>query len=111
MKSCFPAALLAVALGSSSFCMPACAGLVSSGGRVGGFGHHGWHTHPVPVAVATVPRYRRFSTTFAGGGSDVDTADYDEDDSVGNLHFRVQEPFGPWDIGRQPPASRPAYAE
>ncbi|MGH6877495.1 MAG: hypothetical protein ACREHV_08985 [Rhizomicrobium sp.] len=54
---------------------------------------------------------------FAGGGEvavgDDYAGNYDEsyadDESPGleNMHFRVQDSFGPWDIGRPPPPEGP----
>ena len=43
-----------------------------------------------------------------GGYGDYDYASDADDygpyavDDIDNLHFRVQEPFGPWDVGRPP---------
>jgi len=52
----------------------------------------GTRGRPCPVANAV----RCFQNT----GS-VSEAYAEDSDDIDNLHFRVQEPFGPWDIGPQ----------
>ena len=115
MKISFSTAALAVAL-TMGFCVPAPAHMGTVGGgmaagsahaNVGlhghGFGFH--HFLPRPTNQFHRPHFR-----FAGFGSHRVASvaggygDYDEayDDDIGNLHFRVQEPFGPGDIGRPP---------
>ena len=81
----------------------------------GGFGHamSGAHIHgpvflhPRPFFPFHQPhvrfghfRQRNMQSTVGYGGDDYD--DNYDDDAISNLHFRVQEPFGPGDIGRPP---------
>jgi hypothetical protein len=93
------------------------------GGRSGSFGHgfspgqHGFRFGPVPfpfhehnlrVAFPNARFGEARSEGFSGGaygGNDVAAYDYDDDDdfTAEDLHFRVQEPFGPGDIGRHRP--------
>lgn len=100
------------------------------GGRVGDFGHGfghghpGFHIGPLPFPfhernlVVPFPNVRFGEARFEGWGGgayggDVAAAydDEGEDFTPEDLHFRVEEPFGPGDIGRQPPpepyAARP----
>lgn len=96
------------------------AGGAAGAGRAGGFGGHGFghglifhHGFFRPIR----PFHRPFfnfgagfrshqSNGFVGGYGD---SGYDSDDDysgygddIEDLHFRVQEPFGPGDIGRPP---------
>lgn len=79
-----------------------------------GFGfHHGFASHPrffrpfhpshrqQPDFGAGFASHQ--SNVLAGGYGDTSDDSYSNDD-IEDLHFRVQEPFGPGDIGR-PPAS------
>jgi hypothetical protein len=78
---------------------------------------HGFGFHHVLLRLTTRfhPTHFRFGDfrshelgVFTGGAGDFDYAsdegDYGPDagDDIDNLHFRVQEPFGPGDIGRLP---------
>ncbi|HEX4078499.1 MAG TPA: hypothetical protein VHX61_06460 [Rhizomicrobium sp.] len=79
-----------------------------------GFGHRGasgffhefrdFRGHPLPAFHSR--GFGRFGAgRFAGNDEavgDDDTGDYDDsyDPGLDALHFRVQEPFGPGDIGR-----------
>ena len=92
-------------------------GVVHGPGFHHGF-HHGFRVHspffsPLHPFHQRQPNFgagfaSRQSNVLAGGYGDSDDSyddDYDNsyvDDSISNLHFRVQEPFGPGDIGRRP---------
>jgi hypothetical protein len=87
------------------------------GGGSGGFGHggHQFHFGPLPFPfheqrlMAGFPNARFGEARFEGWGGgayggDVEAYDPDEGDfTAEDLHFRVQEPFGPGDVGRRPP--------
>jgi len=66
------------------------------GGHVLGFGVK--HVFPRPTNQFHHRHFHARTTQFAGGYGDNADDDYDIED----LHFRVQEPFGPGDIGRPP---------
>src|SRR5437016_584201 len=124
MKLWLPATALAATL-TISVSLPADAHMGGMGGAspgaaahasVGihghGFGfHHLRLFHPLHFHV-THFRFGGFRShtvpVFTGGAGDFDYAADEEDygpetgDDIDNLHFRVQEPFGPGDIGRPP---------
>jgi hypothetical protein len=53
-----------------------------------------------PCAVASVVRCSQNTGSV--------TAAYpDDEDDIDKMHFRVQEPFGPWDIGPKPEMAGP----
>jgi hypothetical protein len=77
-----------------------------------GFGFRGFLPRPFNRFPSSHFRFGDFRShqlgIFTGGSGDFDYAtdedDYGPDagDDIDNLHFRVQEPFGPGDIGRPP---------
>jgi hypothetical protein len=96
----------------------------SSGGFHGGFhGVHGFHSRSFLLRPNNFrfgfpqARFGRLRFEAAGGGAysaDVaagDYGDYDESDDYApeDLHFRVQDSFGPGDIGRPSPPPPQAY--
>ena len=106
MKNWFWAALAAAAV-SAGYGTDASAYVAS-------FGHHeapgyfhgfrGFHGYP-PAAFQSRGVGRFGAGRFAGngetvGGDDMDDYDDSYDPGLDALHFRVQEPFGPGDIGR-----------
>lgn len=124
MKIWLPAVALSVALTVSVAVAPANA----IGGAPGAAGHGmgGFHGHGFGFPHRFRPHFFRQLNPFhqrqpnfgagfvshqsnivTGGYGDDDYASGDdsgsyEDDDIDNLHFRVQEPFGPGDIGRPP---------
>ena len=90
------------------------AGHAGSGSRGPGLGFHhgfGFHHRFPPSKHLFHPSRFDFGAGFAprrpnevaGGYGDYDSdGDVLYEDDVENLHFRVQEPFGPGDIGRLP---------
>jgi len=132
MKTLVSAAALAAALSMGGF-LPADAhmggmGMVGGGSPIGsahatvagharGIGFHGFSRRGV---VRFHPRHFRFgnfgprrTVEFTGGYGDyadglADDADGAYDD-IDNLHFRVQEPFGPGDIGRPAVGAEPPF--
>jgi opacity protein-like surface antigen len=92
------------------------------GGRFsGGFhGFHGFHSRPSPfhfhrrdfrIAFPNAEFGSARSEGWGGGAYSGDVAgfDYGEDDDFApeDLHFRVQDSFGPGDIGRPSPPPQP----
>ena len=115
MKIRIAAAIAAAgAVAFSAPCVAFNAGVGSMSARSGGgFGHpiggfHGHHLGFRPFFpfqtrqpdFGTGFRSHNALQTTGGYGGDSDD-DYDNDD-ISSLHFRVQEPFGPGDIGRPP---------
>ena len=129
MKNWLPATALRVALMmsvavASGYAMgsASAAGAVHAGATFGGrafgsgFGfHHGFgfgHRFPPANRIFRQPRFNfgagfvsHRGTVVAGGYGDDDSTsgDYGSySDDIEDLHFRVQEPFGPGDIGQPP---------
>jgi hypothetical protein len=80
-------------------------GFVHAGGGLQGHGFGFHHFLPRPTNQARAHfrfgrGFRSRSVSVAGGYGD-DEGSYGSDD-ISELHFRVQEPFGPGDIGRPP---------
>ena len=115
-------ATLAAAV-SVGLCLQAGAHTAGMGASASAAGHatagiqgHGFGFHHLPQPFNRFhPAHFRFGGfrshqlgVFTGGAGDFDYAtdedDYGPDagDDIDNLHFRVQEPFGPGDIGRPP---------
>jgi hypothetical protein len=92
---------------------------MASFGRHGGPGYfHGFRGfHGQPRVAFGNRGFGGFGTgRFAGNGEvagDDYTGDYDDsyDPGLDALHFRVQEPFGPGDIGRPQAPERPYEPE
>jgi len=124
MKTMPSATAIAVAL-TMSMCVPGAAhmGGMGAGASASASAHAGMHGHGFGFHHRFLPpqnlfrrpdfdfgagfRSRRLVETTGGYGdyddaSEDDYGSYAEDD-IDNLHFRVQEPFGPGDIGRRPP--------
>jgi hypothetical protein len=83
-------------------CTTALAATPGGFAHVGSFGFHHFLPRPTnqPHAHFRFGRgFRSRSVSFAGGYGD--EGSYGSDD-ISELHFRVQEPFGPGDIGRPP---------
>ena len=94
-------------------------GAVHAPARANGSRHgFGFRHHFLPPTRLFHQPHFHFGAGFAshrlslvtGGYGDYDyAADEDNygpyDDDIDNLHFRVQEPFGPADIGRPPPGA------
>jgi hypothetical protein len=91
----------------------------SSSGFHGFHGTHGFHSrfpfhYYGPNFAVTFPG-ERFGTArnegWSGGAYSGDVAGFDYDDdsdfAAEDLHFRVQDSFGPGDIGRPPPPPEP----
>lgn len=105
MGGSFPAAAHMGGMGSGSASV---SGHATAGGH--GFGFHGFGRHGFVRFHQPQFRFGDFAlhrtNEFTGGYGDYDDADEDDygsdGDDVDNLHFRVQEPFGPGDIGRPP---------
>jgi len=138
MKTWLPATALSVALTMSVWIPSAHAMGAIGGGSAGagahggaGFGHgfgfhhgsgfhHGFGFRPSflpPSHLFHQPHYN-FGAGFrshqsgglAGGAGDDTSDDYGAyADDISDLHFRVQEPFGPGDIGRPLPPPAEAY--
>ena len=75
-----------------------------------GFGfHHRFHQFREPdFHFGAGFRSHRLVEVTGGYGdydyaSENDYGPYGDDDDIDDLHFRVQEPFGPGDIGQRPP--------
>ncbi len=118
MRQWIIAAAAAAALLGASYSTHAGARMASSGGgRMHGFarGFRGFHGRPFGFDFGRGFAPSRFGQIgFRGGevaAGDDDVDDYDEggDDGLGNMHFRVQESFGPWDVGRRPPPAPEPY--
>jgi|SRR5215469_7814742 len=61
----------------------------------------------VPGAGFVQGRCPRSAFVRCAGAGSVSAAYPDDEDDIEKLHFRVQEPFGPWDIGRSPGEPEP----
>lgn len=116
------AILLAVAAAGALCCgTGAQARGMTSAARAGGFVHHqGFHRHPVPVGFARfrlrrripLAGFRGFRDSTVTVASDDDTDDYDTGDEdfggdLADMHFRVQDSFGPWDVPIRPVVAEP----
>jgi hypothetical protein len=111
--------IIAVAILATT--MSAGAHMGGAGGRAaGGFhGSYGFRARPFPFRYHRYDfvgfPYARFGTArsegWGGGAYSAGVAgfDYDTDDDFApeDLHFRVQDSFGPGDIGRQAPPPEP----
>jgi len=126
MKTLVSATALAAALSMVGF-LPAGAhmgGMSVGGGSAigsahatgaGGIGFHGFGRRGVARFHPAHFRFGNFgprrTVEFAGYGDDAgglaDDAYGAYDDDIDNLHFRVQEPFGPGDIGRPAVGAEP----
>jgi hypothetical protein len=88
-----------------------------SGGFHGFQGFHGFRgfrsgPFPFPFRPNNFGRgFQGARSGWAGGPYSAGVADFDSDEgdgfAGGDLHFRVQESFGPGDIGRPTPPQRP----
>lgn len=105
MGGSFPVVAHMGGMGSGS---ASASGHATMGGH--GFGFHGFGRHGFVGFHQPDFRFGDFAshriTVFTGGPGDYDYANEDDsgpyEDDIDNLHFRVQEPFGPGDIGRPP---------
>lgn len=122
MRTLFSATAIAAAL-TIGLCVPGDAHMGGMGGApasafasahasVGFHGRgFGFHHRFLPPAYLFHQSHFDFGKGFrshqpleaAGGYGGDDTYGPDADYDIDNLHFRVEEPFGPGDIGRRPP--------
>ena len=90
------------------------------GGRSSGGGFHGFHSRPLRFHLHQRDLIVAFpNATFGsarlegwgGGAYSAGVADFDSDQNndfaAEDMHFRVQDSFGPGDIGRPPPPPEP----
>jgi hypothetical protein len=128
MKTLVSAAALVAALSMGGF-LPAGAhmgGMSVGGGSAirsaqatgaGGISFHGFGRRGVARFHSAHFRFGNFgprrTVEFAGAYGDyadgVDDAYGAYDDDIDNLHFRVQEPFGPGDVGRPAVGAEPPF--
>lgn len=133
MKTLVSAAALAAALSIGGFLSagahmggmgvvgggsPIASAHATAAGHGRGIGFHGFgqrrfvRFHPGHFRFGNFGPQR--TVEFAGAyGDSADVTDEDAygayDDDIDNLHFRVQEPFGPGDIGRSPVGDEPPF--
>ncbi|MGH6889156.1 MAG: hypothetical protein ACREHF_08180 [Rhizomicrobium sp.] len=124
--------LLATAVVAALGCAGADAHGTMGGRGAGGFMHFGgFHRHPVAAGFARFRfgrsfrgfrfgrpyqgfRFRSFPESSETVAGDDDMYDYDtggfgyDEGDLADMHFRVEDSFGPWDVGLRPPP--PDYA-
>jgi hypothetical protein len=109
MRLCISRAALAAALtfGAGTVALAHMGGMSGTGAHAGvgmqghGFGFHRFVPTPTNQFQFHQPRFN-FGRGFRSRSSSVAGGYGDSDDDISELHFRVQEPFGPGDIGRPP---------